>query len=164
MLINISAGYSRLHGAKEIDIEKAAQVNKGSWQLQVKVPVIVVGCKLDEVEDTTGRQEKLLLLMQEYPEIETCTLECSAWNLFQVSKVFYYANVAVLFPTSPLFDKKKHKLKPRCERALKRIFNLCDHDKDNTFSDIEFNDLQVCFHRLIPRLSTLKPLHDKLLF
>ncbi|KAF9612118.1 hypothetical protein IFM89_038186 [Coptis chinensis] len=41
-----------LHGAKEIDIEKAAQVNKG---FLVKVPVIVVGCKLDEVEDTTER-------------------------------------------------------------------------------------------------------------
>ncbi|KAF9586967.1 hypothetical protein IFM89_039839 [Coptis chinensis] len=119
-------------------------------QLQVKVPVIVVGCKLDAVEDTTGRQEKLLLLMQEYPEIETCT-ECSARNLFQVSKVFYYANVAVLFPTSPLFDKKKQKLKPRCERALKRIFNLCDHDKDNTLSDTEFNDLQIkCFNVPLP--------------
>ncbi|PIA30248.1 hypothetical protein AQUCO_05700154v1 [Aquilegia coerulea] len=119
-------------------------------RLQVKVPVVVVGCKLDAVDDTTVRQEQLLSLVQEFEEIETCT-ECSARNLFQVSKVFYYANVAVLFPTSPLFDKKKQTLKPKFERALKRIFILCDHDRDNTLSDTEFNDLQIkCFNVPLP--------------
>ncbi|KAL5707458.1 hypothetical protein ACHQM5_018358 [Ranunculus cassubicifolius] len=119
-------------------------------RLQVKVPVIVVGCKLDTVDDTTGRQEKLASLMQEFQEIENCT-ECSARNLFQVSKVFHYANVAVLFPTSPLFDKKRQSLTPRFERALKRIFILCDHDRDSTLSDREFNDLQIkCFNVPLP--------------
>lgn len=119
-------------------------------RLQVKVPIIVVVCKLDAVNETMVRDEKLSLLMQQFPEIETCT-ECSARNLFQVSKVFYYANAAVLYPTSPLFDKKEQTLQPRFKRALKRIFILCDHDKDNTLSDREFNDLQIkCFNVPLP--------------
>ncbi|KAE8720764.1 Mitochondrial Rho GTPase 1 [Hibiscus syriacus] len=47
---------------------------------------------------------------------------------------------AVLHPTAPLFDQEKQNLKPRCIRALKRIFMLCDHDMDGALSDAELNE------------------------
>ncbi|KAB2016202.1 hypothetical protein ES319_D08G079400v1 [Gossypium barbadense] len=64
-----------------------------------------------------------------------------------VPDVFYYAQKAVLHPTAPLFDQEKQTLKPRCIRALKRIFMLCDHDMDGALSDAELNEFQVkCFN------------------
>lgn len=49
----------------------------------------------------------------------------------------------MLHPTGPLFDQESQALKPRCVRALKRIFILCDHDRDGALSDAELNDFQV---------------------
>lgn len=65
--------------------------------------------------------------------------------LLQVAEVFYYAQKAILHPTAPLFDQETQTLKPRCVRALKRIFILCDHDRDGTLNDAELNDFQVFF-------------------
>ncbi|KAK8633253.1 hypothetical protein V6N13_014101 [Hibiscus sabdariffa] len=117
-------------------------------QLEVKVPVIVVGCKLD----LRGDQQQVSLeqvmspIMQQFREIETC-IECSAYKHIQILEVFYYAQKAVLHPTGPLFDQESQTLKPRCVRALKRIFILCDHDRDGALSDAELNDFQVkCFN------------------
>ncbi|CAI8603439.1 unnamed protein product [Vicia faba] len=85
-------------------------------------------------------------IMQQFREIETC-IECSASRQIQVPEVFYYAQKAVLHPTAPLFDQETQTLKPRCVRALKRIFILCDHDRDGALSDAELNDFQVkCFN------------------
>ncbi|XP_052187369.1 mitochondrial Rho GTPase 1-like isoform X2 [Diospyros lotus] len=85
-------------------------------------------------------------IMQQFREIETC-IECSAANLVQVPEVFYYAQKAVLHPTAPLFDQETQALKPRCVRALKRIFLLCDHDMDGALNDRELNEFQVrCFN------------------
>lgn len=50
-----------------------------------------------------------------------------------------------MHPTSPLFDQETQSLKPRCVRALKRIFILCDQDRDGALSDAELNDFQVLF-------------------
>ncbi|CAN6467894.1 unnamed protein product [Victoria cruziana] len=83
--------------------------------------------------------------MEQFPEIETC-IECSALQHTQVAEVFYYAQKAVLHPTLPLFDRGTRSLKPRCVRALKRIFVLSDPDKDGALNDEELNDFQVkCF-------------------
>jgi Ras family protein T1 len=85
-------------------------------------------------------------IMQQFREIETC-IECSASRHIQVPEVFYYAQKAVLHPTAPLFDQETQTLKPRCVRALKRIFILCDNDRDGALSDAELNDFQVkCFN------------------
>lgn len=65
------------------------------------------------------------------------------FSLLKVPEVFYYAQKAVLHPTAPLFDQETQTLKPRCVRALKRIFILCDHDRDGALSDAELNDFQV---------------------
>lgn len=116
-------------------------------RLEVKVPVIVVGCKLDAREDQQISLEQVMSpIMQQFREIETC-IECSARNLIQVPEVFYYAQKAVIHPTAPLFDQESQALKPRCVRALKRIFILCDLDKDGSLSDHELNEFQVkCFN------------------
>lgn len=41
--------------------------------------------------------------MEEYSEIETC-IECSAKTLKNISEMFYYAQKAVLHPTSPIYS------------------------------------------------------------
>ncbi|KAF4361241.1 hypothetical protein G4B88_000639 [Cannabis sativa] len=114
----------------------------------VKVPVIVVGCKLDlrDENQQVSLEQVMSPIMQQFREIETC-IECSALKHIQIPEVFYYAQKAVLHPTGPLFDQESQTLKPRCVRALKRIFILCDHDRDGALSDAELNDFQVkCFN------------------
>jgi len=64
-------------------------------------------------------------------------------TFWQIPEVFYYAQKAVLHPTAPLFDQETQTLRPQCVKALKRIFILCDHDKDGALSDAELNDFQV---------------------
>ncbi|XVF32588.1 hypothetical protein REPUB_Repub17cG0095100 [Reevesia pubescens] len=117
-------------------------------KLEIKAPVIVVGCKLDlrDERQPMNLEQVMAPVMQQFREIETC-IECSSATLIQVPDVFYYAQKAVLHPTAPLFDQEKQSLKPRCIRALKRIFMLCDHDMDGALSDAELNEFQVkCFN------------------
>lgn len=118
-------------------------------RLQVSVPVIIVGCRMDL---RTGSEEDASLegavgpMMHDFCEVETC-LECSALNHIQVAEVFYYAQKAVLHPTAPLFDQQAQRLRPACIRALKRIFVQCDRDRDQVLSDAELNAFQVqCFN------------------
>ncbi|KAK9919810.1 hypothetical protein M0R45_028387 [Rubus argutus] len=117
-------------------------------QLEVRVPVIVVGCKLDlrDENQQVSLEQVMSPIMQQFREIETC-IECSAFKHIQIPEVFYYAQKAVLHPTAPLFDQETQTLKDQCVRALKRIFILCDHDRDGALSDAELNDFQVkCFN------------------
>ncbi|ESQ32244.1 hypothetical protein EUTSA_v10003793mg [Eutrema salsugineum] len=117
-------------------------------RLEVKVPIIVAGCKLDFRDDNNqvSLEQVMSPIMQQFREIETC-IECSALKQLQAQEVFYYAQKTVLHPTGPLFDQESQALKPRCVRALKRIFILCDHDRDGALSEAELNDFQVkCFH------------------
>ncbi|XP_038709777.1 mitochondrial Rho GTPase 2 [Tripterygium wilfordii] len=117
-------------------------------RLEVNVPVIVAGCKLDlrDENQQMSLEQAMAPTMQQFREIETC-IECSAATLVQVPDVFYYAQKAVLHPTAPLFDQESQTLKPRCVRALKRIFVLCDIDMDGALSDTELNKFQVkCFN------------------
>ncbi|PON63932.1 Parvalbumin [Trema orientale] len=113
-------------------------------QLEVKVPVIIVGCKLDlrDEHEQVSIEQLMSPIMQEFREIETC-IECSAATLIQVPEVFYYAQKAVLHPTAPLFDQERQTLQPRCISALRRIFMLCDRDMDGALSNAELNEFQV---------------------
>jgi mitochondrial Rho GTPase 1 len=63
--------------------------------------------------------------------------------LLKVIGVFFLALKAAFYPIAPLFDKESQTLTPRCRRALKRIFILCDHDKDGALSDSELDGFQV---------------------
>ncbi|ONK78441.1 uncharacterized protein A4U43_C02F18790 [Asparagus officinalis] len=108
-------------------------------RLEIKVPVIVVGCKLDLRDEQQMSLEQVMSpIMQQFREIETC-IECSSLRQIQVPEVFYYAQKAVLHPTAPLFDQETQSLKPRCIRALKRIFILCDTNRDGALSDSELS-------------------------
>ncbi|KAJ0080123.1 hypothetical protein Patl1_22646 [Pistacia atlantica] len=91
----------------------------------------------------------MMPIMQQFREIE-----CSALKQIQSPEVFYYAQKAVLHPTGPLFDQETQALKPQCVRALKRIFILCDHDRDSSRSNAEMNDFQVLIIVLTGRLET----------
>jgi len=78
-------------------------------------------------------------------ELITCfCAACGHHQSLQIPEVFYYAQKAVLHPTAPLFDQETQTLRPQCVKALKRVFILCDHDKDGALSDSELNDFQVC--------------------
>jgi mitochondrial Rho GTPase 1 len=87
-------------------------------------------------------------------------VECSARTPLNVSEVFYFAQKAVLHPTAPLYDSRDHVgyemlfydtwgpdnqqvLKPACVKALKRIFKLCDTNKDGVLDQSELNEFQV---------------------
>jgi len=110
--------------------------------------VVLVGNKIDlRSGDVTNAalEEELAPVMAEFKEVETC-VECSAKIPLNVSEVFYFAQKAVLYPTAPLYDSREHALKPACVDALRRIFRLCDSDKDGVLSDAELNDFQrKCF-------------------
>ncbi|KAF9499026.1 mitochondrial Rho GTPase [Pleurotus eryngii] len=117
-------------------------------QLGVNVPVILVGNKIDlrggEVTNEALEAE-ILPIMNEFKEVETC-VECSAKMPLNVSEVFYFAQKAVLHPTAPLYDSREHVLKSACVNALKRIFKLCDMNKDGILDAAELNEFQrKCF-------------------
>ncbi|KAI7869486.1 EF hand associated-domain-containing protein [Spinellus fusiger] len=108
--------------------------------LGVNVPSVLVGNKIDLRGDDVTNQSL------EDEEVETC-VECSSKQLLNVSEVFYFAQKAVLHPTAPLYDSREHILKPQCIDALKRIFKLCDTDKDSILNDDELNEFQrKCFN------------------
>ncbi|KAF9267329.1 mitochondrial Rho GTPase [Marasmius fiardii PR-910] len=117
-------------------------------QLGVNVPVILVGNKIDlrggEVTNE-ALEDEIVPIMNEFKEVETC-VECSAKIPLNVSEVFYFAQKAVLHPTAPLYDSRDHVLKPACVKALKRIFKLCDLNKDGILDPVELNEFQrKCF-------------------
>ncbi|KAG1751180.1 P-loop containing nucleoside triphosphate hydrolase protein [Suillus lakei] len=117
-------------------------------QLGVNVPVILVGNKIDlrggEVTNQ-ALEDEILPIMNEFKAFETC-VECSAQLPLNVSEVFYFAQKAVLHPTAPLYDSREHVLKPACVSALKRIFKLCDANKDGVLDAAELNEFQrKCF-------------------
>ncbi|KAI0917359.1 ERMES complex Ca(2+)-binding regulatory GTPase gem1 [Taiwanofungus camphoratus] len=117
-------------------------------QLGVNVPVILVGNKIDlrggEVTNE-ALEEEIVPIMNEFKEVETC-VECSAKLPLNVSEVFYFAQKAVLHPTAPLYDSRDHVLKKECVSALRRIFKLCDTNKDGVLDAAELNEFQrKCF-------------------
>ncbi|KAI8346784.1 EF hand associated-domain-containing protein [Blakeslea trispora] len=117
--------------------------------LGVNVPAVLVGNKIDLRGNDVANQsleDEVIPIMNEFKEVETC-VECSAKQLLNVSEVFYFAQKAVLHPTAPLYDSREHVLKPQCVEALKRIFKLCDTDKDHVLNDDELNEFQrKCFN------------------
>ncbi|GJJ13272.1 ERMES complex Ca(2+)-binding regulatory GTPasegem1 [Clathrus columnatus] len=116
--------------------------------LGVNVPVILVGNKIDlrgGIVTNQALEDEILPIMNEFKEVETC-VECSARMPLNVSEVFYFAQKAVLHPTAPLYDSREHVLKPACVNALRRIFKLCDTNKDGVLDTNELNEFQrKCF-------------------
>eukprot|EP00741_Cyanophora_paradoxa_P001033 tig00000455_g995.t1 len=117
-------------------------------KLGLGVPVVLTGNKIDVRGDEMRNGElenQIMPLMNEFSEIETC-IECSAKQVFNIAEVFYFAQKAVLHPIAPIYDIREHKLRPECERALQRIFAMCDRDRDGCLNDDELNAFQLhCF-------------------
>ncbi|KAI8809973.1 P-loop containing nucleoside triphosphate hydrolase protein [Cladochytrium replicatum] len=118
------------------------------------IPIVLVGNKIDvRGKDVTNDalEEQIMPIMSEFKEVETC-VECSAKQPLNVSEVFYFAHKAVLHPTAPLYDSREHTLKQVCVDALRRIFKLCDIDKDGLLNDEEINEFQQkCFGKPLQR-------------
>jgi hypothetical protein len=72
----------------------------------------------------------------EFKQVEM-GIECSAKGYMNLIDVVYCAQRAVKFPIAPLFDSIKKVLKPDYERALLRIFRICDKDMDGQLNDYE---------------------------
>lgn len=107
-------------------------------------PVVLVGNKEDLVDYSTI--DNVLAIMEDYPEVESC-VECSAKTLHNISEIFYYAQKAVLHPTGPLYVTETQYLTEACQKALIRIFKICDLDGDGLLNDYELNHFQRrCFN------------------
>jgi len=110
-----------------------------------KKPLILVGNKSD-TDEISVLIDSVLSIMNDFPEVETC-IECSAKNLKNISEMFYYAQKAVLHPTSPLFEAETKELSVDCCQALTRVFKICDLDNDGILNDRELNFFQRrCFN------------------
>ncbi|KEP53085.1 Rho GTPase [Rhizoctonia solani 123E] len=112
--------------------------------LGVNVPVILVGNKIDlrggEVSNEDLENE-VAPIMEEFKEVETC-VECSARIPTNIANIIFFAQKAVLHPTAPLYDSREHTLKPAAVDALRRIFRLCDINKDGVLDTHELNEFQ----------------------
>eukprot|EP00111_Clytia_hemisphaerica_P015476 TCONS_00045704-protein len=113
-------------------------------------PIVLVGNKSDCMEAEGDRMNELLSIMDQYPEVETC-IECSAYDLKNISELFYYAQKAVLHPTAPLYSHDEQMLTEKCQEGLERIFRICDLDNDGVLNDTELNEFQKrCFRNSLP--------------
>ncbi|XP_068153496.1 mitochondrial Rho GTPase isoform X1 [Drosophila tropicalis] len=136
---NAAAGSSADDSAASADGEVAEGLPEA-----VRKPIVLVGNKIDMIEYSTI--DSVLAIMEDYPEIESC-VECSAKTLHNISEMFYYAQKAVLHPTSPLYIMEEQDLTPACKKSLRRIFQICDIDGDNRLNDYELNLFQRrCFN------------------
>jgi len=116
--------------------------------LGLTVPVVLVGNKFDLAASERTLEDlrrELEPIMNQYREVETC-IECSAKTSLNVDEVFFFAQKAVIYPTAVLYDLAEGQFKPKCVAAFKRIFKLCDIDKDGVLDDHELNEFQkTCF-------------------
>ncbi|KAL4491433.1 hypothetical protein ABPG72_008089 [Tetrahymena utriculariae] len=126
-----------------------------NWMKQIEkenpnVPVIIIGNKrdmLDEIQSQdkipdANRIEKVIVpLIKKFKQVQM-GFECSALLYQSISDVIYGAHRAVLFPLSPLYDIREKTITPKFEKALARIFRICDKDNDNKWNDEELRDLQ----------------------
>lgn len=120
-------------------------------EMHLKVPIVLVGNKIDTRGAATDPQAAenmeafIRPIMDEHREVEVC-IECSAKTLSNVAEVFYFAQKSVLHPTGPLYNLETQSLSSGAAAALRRIFSLCDSDKDGALNDKELNDFQYkCF-------------------
>ncbi|EGC28722.1 gemA, miro family protein, partial [Dictyostelium purpureum] len=116
-----------------------------------KPPIIIVGNKLDlhQVEFDANKsqiEETIQYFRSTYPNTIQW-VECSAKTLENLPDLLYSAQTSVFFPERVLYNREENKMTEGCEKALKRIFKLCDHDNDGSLSEEEINYFQTkCGH------------------
>lgn len=116
--------------------------------LGVNVPVVLCANKSDlspEGGEPQSLEDEMLPIMTEFKEIDSC-IRSSARVHRNVNEAFFLCQKAVTYPVAPLFDTKESVLKPATVNALRRIFYLCDKDRDGYLSDREIDNFQMkCF-------------------
>lgn len=113
--------------------------------LGVNLPVVLCATKSDLRATETSKQvvdDELLPVLSEWKEIDSC-IRTSAKEHYNVNEAFFLCQMAVSHPISPLYDHKESTLKPAAIAALRRIFYLCDKDKDGYLNDRELEDFQM---------------------
>jgi Ras family protein T1 len=101
-----------------------------------KVPVIFVGNKVD-LRTSNADNEMRNLLNHHFLDFNQVQMgiECSPKVYLNLIDVIVAAQRVVLYPIAPLYDSMKKQLKPEYERALRRIFRICDKDGDGIMDD-----------------------------
>ena len=108
-------------------------------------PVILIGTKIDLLVDEDNDVEKLHVVLTKYPNVLLCS-QCSAAKLLDVDEVFYFGEMVVTFPLSPIFDVVSQEFTPAFRRAFLRIFRIFDEDGDGLLSDTELCETELrCF-------------------
>ncbi|KAF2196180.1 mitochondrial Rho GTPase [Delitschia confertaspora ATCC 74209] len=113
--------------------------------LGVNVPVVLCANKADLRSNRTTSQvvaDEMLPVMNEFKEIDSC-IRTSAKEHHNINEVFFLCQKAVTHPIAPLYDSKEAALKPAAVSALRRVFHLCDKDKDGHWNDQEIYDFQM---------------------
>ncbi|CAM9774739.1 unnamed protein product, partial [Hapterophycus canaliculatus] len=59
-----------------------------------------------------------------------------------INQAFYHGRIAALYPRAPLYDAQEERLRPRFDRALRRLFRIYDADRDGLLGDGELNAFQ----------------------
>lgn len=105
-------------------------------KLNDKIPIILVGNKLDlrAAQSENELESTMTHFFMDFKQVEM-GIECSAKGFMNLIDVVFCAQRAVLFPVSPLFDSLEKKIKPDYERALTRIFRICDKNFDGFLDD-----------------------------
>jgi mitochondrial Rho GTPase 1 len=139
-----------------VDDDKSIQRVRTFWlekfrSMKLNVPIVLVGNKIDlrggvdSPNATENMEEFIKPIMDEYREVEVC-IECSAKTVSNIPEVFYFAQKAVLHPTGPLYNVDTQSLTDGAAAALRRVFSICDRDKDGALNDKELNEFQFqCF-------------------
>ena len=101
-----------------------------------KVPVIFVGNKVD-LRSSNAENELYNLMNHLFEDFKQVQLgiECSPKIFLNLNTVVAAAQRTVLYPIPPLYDSIEKCLKPDYEKALLRIFRICDKDGDGIMDD-----------------------------
>jgi Ras family protein T1 len=112
-------------------------------KLNDKVPVIFVGNKVDLRSSSADTEMTNILnhYFLDYNQLQM-GIECSPKVYLNLIDVIVSAQRTVLYPIAPLYDSINKQLKPDYQRALLRIFRICDTDGDGIMDDKDLIDLQ----------------------
>eukprot|EP01044_Picomonas_judraskeda_P006929 COSAG03_NODE_717_length_6119_cov_44.906645_2_plen_736_part_00 len=99
-------------------------------------PVLLVGTKMDlrngpgkTPEAAAQTDSRAPELMAKYASVEGC-IQCSARTGQNVAEVFWFARRLHIYPVSPLYDIAKKELTEGCNYALRRIFRMCQKNRE----------------------------------
>lgn len=113
-------------------------------EINEEIPVILVGNKVDmrPIHFENDLESLITPLVMKYKQVEM-GIECSAKAYLKLIDVIFCAQRAVLFPIAPLQDPITKELTTDYEKALLRIFRICDRDCDGYLDDGEIWDMQA---------------------